>query len=375
MVIARMDLKNRALCYSLRRPPKGVPKVPIAVIIKKKLVKKTDGKAPSPGAISEAAKTFVAKKNTRGRKLGFRKTTKDEDRKILSTFKEVRPDGHGVTSRTIHSALPKKLKKKVSRKTVISRLGEKGFKAKKKISKSDSGPKWRATRWKFAKKHLKTTPDQWKEDLQGVADIKEFTYYPKQLKARFEQLRAPWTYMTLAESKKAAFLRPKRWFKQKDYKKVQKQKAFGLTTSTGATLAFLWPKGCTTEQWAKLVKKRVIPFLKRTFPGRTAFQILLDGEKVLHGPAAKAAMATANITCLPKWPPYSPDMNPQENVWPWAEQHLRELADDDDTFEDFHSDVLQAIKDFPTASAKKLVPGMAKRMRMLDIEKGGPIAK
>ena len=113
----------------------------------------------------------------------------------------------------------------------------------------------------------------------------------------------------------------------------------------------------------------------RTFPGRTAFQILLDGEKVLHGPAAKAAMATANITCLPKWPPYSPDMNPQENVWPWAEQHLRELADDDDTFEDFQSDVLQAIKDFPTASAKKLVPGMAKRMRMLDIEKGGPIAK
>ena len=68
-------------------------------------------------------------------------------------------------------------------------------------------------------------------------------------------------------------------------------------------------------------------------------------------------------------------MNPQENVWPWAEQHLRELADDDYTFEDFQSDVLQAIKDFPTVSAKKLVPGMAKRMRMLDIEKGGPIAK
>ena len=59
-----------------------------------------------------------------------------------------------VYGRSSRNALPKKLKQKVSRKTVIRRLGESGFQAKKKISKYDYGSKWRAARLKFARKYV-----------------------------------------------------------------------------------------------------------------------------------------------------------------------------------------------------------------------------
>jgi len=53
------------------------------------VVRKTDGKRPTIGAISGAAKTFMTEKETVGRPLGKNKTTKREDRQILTAFKKV----------------------------------------------------------------------------------------------------------------------------------------------------------------------------------------------------------------------------------------------------------------------------------------------
>ena len=166
------------------------------VIKKKKLVTKTDGTVPSPGAVSKAAKDFMLEKKIRGRKKGWRKTTKEEDRKVMDTFKKLRPPGHGVDSRVVHKALPKKLKKKIVRRTVIRRLAAKGYRPERKISKSDPGVKLAKKRVKFSTKYGGWTPDDWETKLQGVGDFKEFTWYPKELKGKHKKLRAPWTYMT-----------------------------------------------------------------------------------------------------------------------------------------------------------------------------------
>ena len=176
--------------------------------------------------------------------------------------------------------------------------------------------------------------------------------------------------MTKKEKYLPAFTRPKRWFKTSDYKKTTKQKVFGFTASTGHKLAFLVPKPWCTEQWAAEIRAQLAPFLKSCFPGRTSFCTLIDGEKLLHGPAAKAAMAENGITVLPNWPSYSPDMNPQENVWAWAEDRLRELERDTDTFGDFQAKVMQAVCEYPVASAVKLIPGMAKRCKKVVEAKG-----
>ena len=75
-MVAQMDNKNRALCRAYRCPRAGAKKVKLCDIVKNKLVTCTDGRVPSESSISEAARTYLAEKQTRGRKKGWRKTTK-----------------------------------------------------------------------------------------------------------------------------------------------------------------------------------------------------------------------------------------------------------------------------------------------------------
>ena len=362
-----MDDANRAMCFALRNPPRG--EKPLRFCAIRKIVRKTDGKRPGISAIQKAASTYKDKKGQRGRPAGSTVTTKAEDRKILQTFHKMRPPGHGVDSRTVHTALPKKLQKKVARRTVIRRLAAKGFVPQRKLSKSDPGAKQKSKRVGFCRRHQDKDFNQWKAHVQGVADMKDFTFYPKELQSRFQKLRAPWTYMTNKEKKKGPFLRPKRWFPKKDWKKTKKQKVFGMTTSNGKKLTFLVPRPWTGEQWAVAVRTRVAPFLRRSFPSKDSFQILLDGEPLLHKPVAKAAMKAANITVLPQWPKYSPDLNPQEHVWSWAETHLRdELETGSDSFETFQKNVVKAVNAYPSSS--KLVGSMARKCKEL-LERSG----
>ena len=122
------------------------------------------------------------------------------------------------------------------------------------------------------------------------------------------------------------------------------------------------------------IRNRVAPFLRSAFPGRRSFQVLLDGESLIHGRAAQVAMAEARITVLPGWPSYSPDLNPQENVWGWAEDRLRDLELDSDTFGQFQEKVMRAVTDYPIEAGAKLIPAIGKRLKEV-IEKDGAALK
>ena len=363
MSSSQMDFKNRLLCYSLRNPAPGTKRMTLRAIVAQKLVRKTDGSVPSKTAINDAARSMTKEKQQRGRREGWRKTTKQQDKTLLATFHRLRPKGHYVDSRMVHAALPRTLRTQVQRRTVRRRLAEQGYVPTRKTNKSDPGPALRKRRVDFAKAHEGKTPAQWRQELQAVGDFKDFTWYPKELRPKFRQLRASWTYMKPSEKFKPEFVRPKRWFKTSEYKKTKKQKVFGCTTSTGESLAFLCPMPLTTEIWAGLVKTKLGPFLKRQFPGRASSQILLDGERLLHAPPAKAAMTSQSITVLPGWPKYSPDINPQENVWKGAEVGLRKLEDEDgdESFEAFQKNVLKAVKSVPGSA--NLISSMARRMK------------
>ena len=363
---AQMDLPNKAICYAMRNPPKGQKKMPYYDIVK--LVFKTDGTKPSIGAMCDAAKNFKVVKDQRGRPLGSKKTTKDEDKVVMSTFHKLRPPGHGITSRTLHKALPKKVSKKVCPRTLRRRLADKGYTPVKKHSKTDPGVKGIARRMKFGRFYKDRNTQTWNSKCQGVSDFKEFTYYPKDLHAKFSKLRSPWTYMTKTEKKLPAFQRPKRWFPKKEYQKTKKQKVFGLTTSNGKSLVFLVPTPWNAEVWAGLVRKKLSPFLKKSFPDKGSYEILMDGERLLHAPVAKKAYKDCDITVLRHWPSYSPDLNPQENVWAWAEPKLRTLETNRTTFSEWQQKCIQAVNAYPAKG--KLVGSLAKRVSMLLDSKG-----
>ena len=123
--IARMDAANRAMSFALRNPPGGAKPMKFKFI--RLLVKKTDGRKPGISAIQEAAASFNKVKEQTGRRAGTYKTSGAEDKKVLQTFKKLRPPGHGVDSRVVHKALPQKLQKKIGRRTIRRRLAKKGF--------------------------------------------------------------------------------------------------------------------------------------------------------------------------------------------------------------------------------------------------------
>ena len=95
----------------------------------------------------------------------------------------------------------------------------------------------------------------------------------------------------------------------------------------------LVPTPFTGELWADIIKKKVGPWLKKTFPTKKSYHIILDGEKLLHCPVARAAMVAAKITVERPWPNNSPDLNPQENVWAIGEKTLRSMETGREPFE------------------------------------------
>jgi len=119
--VAKMNDANRAMCYALRFPPKGGKPMKYDDI--RKLVRKTDGRKPTIQAIQLAATSYRDEKGQRGRPLGWRCTSKAEDKKILATMHKMRPPGHYVDSRIVKDSLPKQLQKKVSRKTILRSPG------------------------------------------------------------------------------------------------------------------------------------------------------------------------------------------------------------------------------------------------------------
>ena len=364
-----MDDKTVALCYLYRYPVQG-KKQQGTLKIKNKglsfakiaaLVKKQDGTVPTKEAVRKAVNSFGKEKQPVGRKLGWRKTTKAEDNVIMKTFKRLRPPGVGVDSRVIKKALPKQLAMKVCRRTIIRRLEERGYTPSTKISKTDTGPAHRTRRFNFAKAHEDKSSEDWKEFLQASGDLNEFTYYPHQLKPKHARLRASWTYMKGTEKLQPAFVRPKSKFR-----------VLSFTNSAGDILAVGVTEPWDSAEFARLVRSKVGPWLQESFPDLTRFRILIDGEKVMHAADAKVALGEFNIDTLRDWPKYSPDLNPQENVWAQAEKLLRAAEKPDDTFETFKRRVLKACRSYP--SGAKLIPSMATRMQKV-IDSHGAMIK
>ena len=156
----------QALCYFYRHPPpgSGVKPQPFSAI-------PTLIKAPSMGIsrVKMAVRRFHLKRQTRGRKVGWRKTTPADDAAILACFKKVRqPLGSLVEAHDVWQALPVSLRNKVTMRTVANRLRDKGFSMQDKLAGDDKGEQWRQRRLQFSKSHASRAAQQWLRRVQAV---------------------------------------------------------------------------------------------------------------------------------------------------------------------------------------------------------------
>ena len=134
-IVFQMDDQNKALCYAYRNPPPGKEKLKLWEI--QLVVRNTNGGQVSEQAISDAANNFHDEREKRGRKVGWKKTTKAEDKIVMQAFHKLRPPGCGVDSREVHKVLPLGLKKKIVRRIIRQRLAAKGYTPQEKLEKSD----------------------------------------------------------------------------------------------------------------------------------------------------------------------------------------------------------------------------------------------
>ena len=363
------------MAYLMRHPPKCTALKPQPYKVICAHLKKPGKKAPLVATVHKAVRTFHDEAATRGRKQGYRKTTPAEDKEILRVFHKVRqPCGSGVTFKDVWCALADPLRKKVSVKTVRNRLSEKGFKLEEKLTADDKGMAWRNRRLAFCTVHKGKSEGQWVRAVQAVGDFKEFTYFPRALKTRHRQLACKKTIMKKSERAKPQFLKPRnKMFGKTEYKKVSKANVFGITASDGSSMVCPSPLYPTSKDWVKMFQDQVAPFLRSVFPGRRRLTVLLDGEKLMHTADAKAAMRRSGVRLLPGWPSHSPDLNPQENVWAWAQGMLRKTEKRRDSLATFKRRIVDVSKKYP--SGAKLVPSMQRRVTICIHRKGANIGK
>ena len=178
--------------------------------------------------------------------------------------------------------------------------------------------------------------------------------------------------MKKREKMKLALVKPKRLFGKHDYKKALKGNVFGITLATGQQLLCHVSYRFTSRELVKLVRTRIGPYVRAAYPSQVNLRILFDGEPLLHANEAEAALDEFGILLSAGLASEFPDLNPQENVWPWLGSALRKQELTTESSAVFRARLTRLAAKYP--SPKKLIASMPNRTAAC-LAKGGAMTK
>lgn len=125
-------------------------------------------------------------------------------------------------------------------------------------------------------------------------------------------------------------------------------------------------KNITSGEYSAVLKNTLLPEGRRMFSSQGISTWTLQQD---NDPAHREGQATisswnlshsSSIQLLPSWPPNSPDLNPMENIWAWAEAKVNALGCK--TMQEFKQAVVATIRTMPKSLITNLYKSMPNRM-------------
>jgi transposase len=112
---------------------------------------------------------------------------------------------------------------------------------------------------------------------------------------------------------------------------------------------------------AKIFREWLVPTAQEQLGvGKQAWFLLHDNVRVHHAPAPTAALFNAGFTQI-DFPPYSPDLNPIENLWADVQKRVDEMPSS--TRPQLEAAVVKAWSETSTELCSKLARSMPKRIQ------------
>lgn len=199
-------------------------------------------------------------------------------------------------------------------------------------------------------------------------------------KAFRNKTRAFWHSVVYADETKSELQRnPRRGFARRGHQGFFEKKMFppryqywGCMTSRKVGPLHLYrtndTKALNRFEIKKIYETKLLPFADREFRNRTLWRLLSDNAPCHRATLVKNYLEEEGVQCV-EFPPYSPDLNPIENLWSIIKSKV--ARQEWTTKEEHQALTEQAYKNVRGEILENLVDSMPRRIELLIARKGG----